>query len=190
MQKVGGGELRGRNLLSLPPKLRGVRPTSSMVRSAIFDRLQDRIVGARVLDLFAGSGAVTVEALSRGAGFATAVEKNPGVYRFLQRQITALGLESRSELWRGDARRYLSRNSPETELYSLVFCDPPYAEYNLYDEVLSALKPGLWLAPEADIVVERSRRAPPFSKLGSHLQVLQQKVYGDSELLFLRACAA
>ena len=91
MQRVVGGELGGRRLMSLPGNVRGVRPTSSKLRGAIFDRLQGEIVGARFLDPFAGSGAVSIEALSRGASSATLVERQRALVQFLGRQLAALG---------------------------------------------------------------------------------------------------
>ena len=98
---AGGGSCRS------PGNVRGVRPTSSKLRGAIFDRLQGEIVGARFLDPFAGSGAVSIEALSRGASSATLVEKQRALVQFLGRQLAALGLDGRATVRAGDAARVL-----------------------------------------------------------------------------------
>ncbi|NVB39918.1 16S rRNA (guanine(966)-N(2))-methyltransferase RsmD [Pseudenhygromyxa sp. WMMC2535] len=160
MQRVVAGTLRGRRLLSLPKAVSGVRPSSSRVRGAIFDRLQREVVGARVLDLFAGSGALAIEALSRGAAHATLVERQAGLTRFLAEQLAALEISARAQVIHDDARRFLSRDRGAQAAFDLVLVDPPYAELDLYGEVLTKLveadpRTGAsWLAPEAVIVVE------------------------------------
>ncbi|WP_205633047.1 RsmD family RNA methyltransferase, partial [Enhygromyxa salina] len=107
MQRIVSGTLRGRRLLSLPNSITGVRPSSSRVRSAIFDRLQHEVVGARVLDLFAGTGALAIEAISRGAAHATLVEQQPQLIRFLDQQLDALGIHAHARVIMGDARGVL-----------------------------------------------------------------------------------
>ena len=87
MQRITGGQLRGRKLSRLPDGVAGLRPTGARVREAIFNRLQGEVEDARVLDLFAGSGALSIEALSRGARVATLIERDRAVLRHLQRQL-------------------------------------------------------------------------------------------------------
>lgn len=186
MQRVVAGSLRGRRLLALPRSASGVRPSSSRVRSAIFDRLQAEVVGARVLDLFAGSGALAVEALSRGATHATLVEIQASLHRFLARQIAVLDLGDRTRLVRADARRHLAGPAPAP--FDLVLVDPPYAEIALYGEVLGGLTAGGWLAPDAVVVVEyqRNRGRRPELVVPATLASEAIRDHGQTALEFLR----
>lgn len=190
MQQIIGGSLRGRRLLSLPKTITGVRPTSSRVRGAIFDRLQDEVQGACVLDLFAGTGATSIEALSRGARHATLVERMPAMQNFLQRQLEALKLEERSVLLRGDVRKVLAHKRGVQSGYDLVFCDPPYAQAELYIPVLEALQASGLLAEQALVVVERSCKERGGDTALSHWILERQRRYGDTELLFWRVPGA
>jgi 16S rRNA (guanine966-N2)-methyltransferase len=192
MQRVVSGALRGRRLLPLPRSITGVRPSSSRVRSAIFDRLQAEVVGARVLDLFAGSGALAIEALSRGAAHATLVERNRDLWPFLTAQLDALGLSSRATVVRGDAPRFLTSSAPigvqAKHRYDLVLVDPPYAELDLYGAVLDALVSGNHLADAAVIVmeVEKRRGQRPAIRLPEALTCEAVRDHGQTALEFLR----
>lgn len=157
------------------------------MRSAIFDRLQGEVVGARVLDLFAGSGALAIEALSRGAREATLVERQGELVRFLGRQLEALGLRDRTRVVRSDARRFLAPG-PDGPAFDLVLVDPPYAEIGLYDQVLSALLDGGWLAPAAVVVVEyhRHRGQRPAIAVPAALRCEAIRNHGHTALEFLR----
>ena len=184
MLRIVGGEFKGRKLLSLPKGIEGVRPSSSRVRGAIFDRLQGEVVGARVLDLFAGSGALSFEALSRGAAFAQLVERARPLQRHLERQIIELRVGSKTRLAKSSAEGFMGL--PCGEPFDLVFVDPPYADLDAYAAVLDGLVSGGWLASEAVVVVERARRA----SLAAWPEVLREeaeKRHGDSLLHFLRA---
>lgn len=192
MQRVVSGALRGRRLLPLPRSITGVRPSSSRVRSAIFDRLQAEVVNARVLDLFAGSGALAIEALSRGAAHATLVERNRDLWPFLTAQIDALGLSSRATVVRGDAQRFLTSSSATvvqaSGRYDLVLVDPPYDELDLYGAVLDALVGGNHLAEAAVIVMEVEKRRgqlPPI-RLPERLTCEAVRDHGQTALEFLR----
>ena len=184
MQRVVGGELGGRRLMSLPGSVRGVRPTSSKLRGAIFDRLQGEIVGARFLDPFAGSGAVSIEALSRGASSATLVEKQRALVHFLGRQLAALGLDGRATVRAGDAARVLRAGATPHEV---AFLDPPYEDRAVYGEVARRLVEAGWLAPGAVIIAEHFERAgtEPLA-WPSALRVEACKRYGQHRLDFLR----
>ncbi len=186
MQRIVAGEFKGRRLLALPRGQEGLRPSSSRVRGAIFDRLQSEVVGARVLDLFAGSGALAIEALSRGAAFATLVERAPALQRHLRRQLETLDLGQRSELVARDALSWLRAPA---QRFDLVFLDPPYAQTELYGQSLAALVEGGWLAPEAVVVVERGQRAGIGSWPAGLVEELERR-HGDCVLHFLRASAA
>lgn len=162
---VTGGELRGRRLHV--PKA-GVRPTTGRVREAIFSMLGD-VEGARVLDLFAGSGALGIEALSRGAAAATLVDTRPAAAR---RNVEALGLAGRAEAARADAVRFLRRSD---ERFDLVTCDPPYRLADRVAAELVRLIPGA-LSGGGRAVIESSPKRP----LDLELPLLTERNYGDT----------
>ena len=150
--RVVAGELKGRRLASPPRRAADVRPTSDRARETLFALLGD-VSGARVLDLYAGTGALAIEALSRGAADAVLVDSDPRVAR---RNVSGLGLEDRCEVVRSDALRYLAGSD---ETFDLVLCDPPYALGAKLGPDLGRLVP-----PRLDaggrLVVESSSRAP------------------------------
>ena len=154
VQRIIAGSLRGRRLLDLPRELAEVRPTGARARGAIFDRLQHEVVNANVLDVFAGTGALGLEALSRGAAAVSFVEQSRRVHQFLERQIAALRVEPRCDVSRSDARAFLSR--PAMCAYDLVFVDPPYAAPESCRDIAALLLEFRWLAPSA-IVRARAR---------------------------------
>ena len=148
--RIIGGEHRGRRLHF--PDGRGLRPTADRVRETLFNWLQGRVAGARVLDLFAGSGALGLEALSRGAAEAVFVERAAPAVRALRDNLRLLGLAERARVVQGEARRYLAGASGP---FDLVFLDPPFADDLLAAsaEALSAhglLAPGAWIYLEQD----------------------------------------
>jgi 16S rRNA (guanine966-N2)-methyltransferase len=134
-----------------------------------------------VLDLFAGSGALAIEALSRGAESATLVELQPRLVEFLRDQLAELGLDERAELWTGDAREFVSRPAPVS--FDLVLVDPPYAERELYVDILRGLLEGGWLAPSAVIVAEHDRSDAIVWPAG--IVVDARRDHGSSVLEFL-----
>jgi 16S rRNA (guanine966-N2)-methyltransferase len=168
--RVVAGELRGRRLVS-PPRGRGVRPTSDRVREAVFSILGDRAEGARVLDLFAGTGALAIEALSRGAAEATLVDDDTGP---AQRNIEALGLGARARLVRADVQAFLGR---EEGRFSLIFCDPPYTLADRLQAPLDKLVPDR-LAQGGVLVVESAKRSP----LRLALPLETERDYGDTHI--------
>lgn len=158
MQRIGGGSLRGRVLSALPRGVAGLRPTGSRVRGAIFDRLQGDVVGARVLDLFAGSGALSFEALSRGATSATLLDTSPRVVAHLRQQAQTFGVAKACEVVHVDALRYLRADRPPGDApFDLVFVDPPFATPEVFDPVVARLAAGSWLSPDALVVCESER---------------------------------
>ncbi len=145
--RVVAGHLRGRPLAT--PQHEGVRPTSDRVREALFNILTHgvpnfEIVGAKVLDLFAGTGALGIEALSRGAGFCLFVEDNADARALIRRNIEAFGLSGVTKLYRRDATDLGPAGNRDT--FSLVFADPPYGR-GLGEKALAAAAAGGWLAP-------------------------------------------
>ncbi len=186
MQRIGAGTLRGRVLRALPEAIAGLRPTGSKVREAIFDRLHLSLADAVVLDLFGGSGALTIEALSRGAARATVIEKHPKVLVHLKAQLREFALEDRARVCAGDACEVVrgaaaSFGGP----FSLVLIDPPYA---ITATVLPILMPRLaagWLQPDAILVCgyERASSVPPWPE---DYTVEASRRYGVAGVDFLR----
>lgn len=163
-----------------------VRPTSDKVRQAIFNILSHNDFGmgftiedARVADLFAGTGAMGIEALSRGAAFCAFIDDNADSRALIRENVEALGLTGVTKIWRRDATA-LGRAS---DTYNLVFLDPPYRK-NLLAPALDSLLEGTWLAPDALVVAEMAddEDAPPTQ----HYTMLDDRTYGDTRVLFLR----
>ena len=168
--RVIAGSRRGARLLA--PRGREVRPTSDRVREALFSILAD-VGGARVLDLFAGSGALAIEALSRGAGEATLVDSSAASISAIRRNLEALGLNA--EVRRQRALKFLERARTASRQYDLVFLDPPYRHPSgLAADLSTALTPVL--APAARVVSESDRRAP----LELDLPLSVERRYGDT----------
>jgi 16S rRNA (guanine966-N2)-methyltransferase len=168
--RVIAGTHGGRELIA--PKGRATRPTSDRVREALFSILGD-IQGLRVLDLFAGSGALGIEALSRGAQEATLVDSAPPAIAAIRRNLEALGIVA--DVVRQPAARFLQAASRDARQYDLVFLDPPYRHASaLGRELTSALTP--ILAPDGRVVAESDRRSP----LGLELTLVDERRYGDT----------
>jgi 16S rRNA (guanine966-N2)-methyltransferase len=169
--RVIAGQWGGRRLQAPPG--RSTRPTSDRVREALFSVLGARVDGARVLDLFAGSGALGLEALSRGAREATFVDSAPSALRAVRANLEALG--GAAEVVRSDARRFLVSASAGARQYDLIFLDPPYRlAARLGRELSEALPPVL--APGAVVVAESDRRTP----LDIELPLHDERRYGDT----------
>jgi 16S rRNA (guanine966-N2)-methyltransferase len=168
--RVVAGELRGRRLAA--PAGRATRPTSDRVREALFSML-GIVEGARVLDLFAGSGALGIEALSRGAGSAAFVDRDPRAVAAIRRNLTALGLEG-AAVHRRDALAFLHEAS---ETYDLIFVDPPYDSAPRLAGPLSRALAAV-LSPDALIVSESDKRMP----LELELPLVRERAYGDTRI--------
>jgi 16S rRNA (guanine966-N2)-methyltransferase len=171
--RVVAGRLGGRRLRA--PRGRDTRPTSDRVREALFSMLGP-IDGARVLDLFAGSGALAIEALSRGAAAATIVERDARAIEVIRANLDALGIGAEDALVvHAPARSALRDASARGDAYDLVLLDPPYRDAPALGRELSQALPAV-LAPEARVVAESDRRSP--LELG--LPVVRERRYGDT----------
>jgi 16S rRNA (guanine966-N2)-methyltransferase len=169
--RIVAGRWGGRRLSS--PKGATTRPTADRVREALFSILGGRVEGARVLDLFAGSGALGLEALSRGAAEATFVDAAPAAIAAVRANLEALGGEA--EVRRADAVRFLRAASGQARHYDLVLLDPPYRLAARLGRELSEALPAV-LAHDALVVSESDRRAP----LSLDLTVTDERRYGDT----------
>jgi len=174
--RVGAGEMGGRRL-SAP---RGIRPTAGLVREAIFNLVAPVLADATVLDLFAGSGALGIEALSRGAAGATFVDQDEHAVRVIRQNLDALGLSGRGRAVRADVARWLTVNPGEVGRASLVLLDPPYNDPILAHAlaILDSLA-----AEGATVVAERfHRQALPDLR---RLRPDRERRYGDTGVTVL-----
>ena len=184
--RVIAGKYRGRNLKS-PPSL-ATRPTSDRLRETLFNILAPRIQGARFLDLCAGSGAVGIEALSRGAAHVTFVDRSRKMYALIETNLKLLKVgNDETEVVSREALDFLRRNiKQEAEPFDLIFFDPPYAiDYAEVLDYLGANAADL-LASDGAVIVEHDRKkdlAGAFSNLRRYREVKQ----GDSQLSFYRS---
>src|ERR1700750_3123376 len=156
--RVVGGRLRGRTLAA--PKGQAIRPTSDRLRESLFNILThaygDPVAGARVIDLFAGTGALGLEAMSRGAAFALFTDDGAEARALLRQNVEALGLAPVTRIFRRNATK-LGPAHP-VEPFTLVFLDPPYAK-GLAERALASVREGGWLTQEAMVVVEEALEA-------------------------------
>ena len=181
--RIVGGRFRGRPLAG--PSTDAIRPTSDRLREAIFNVLahayDDPIAGARIIDLFAGTGAMGIEALSRGAAYALFVDDGAAARGLIRQNVEALGLGGATRLFRRDATR-MGPAAPN-EPFSLVFCDPPYGR-DLVRPALASCAEGGWLNRDALVVVEENAAAelswpPGFDQI-------ERRTYGDTQVGFGR----
>ena len=179
-----GGRLRSRPIAG--PKGQGLRPTADRLREALFNILAhaygDPVAGARVLDLFAGTGALGIEAVSRGAAYALFVDEGVEARALLRQNIETLGLGGVTRIFRRDASK-LGPAHP-LEPFSLVFADPPYGK-GLAEKALVSARDGGWLKPQALVVVEEAADAGFTAPEG--FEELERRTYDDTEFIFLRA---
>lgn len=180
--RIVGGEFRGRPLAV--PRSDAVRPTSERTREAVFNVLAHRhercLDGGRVLDLFAGTGALGLEALSRGASFCLFVEEAAAARALIRANVESLGLQGRTKIFRRDATRLGEAGTMAP--FDLVFADPPYSR-GLADAALRAARAGGWLAPGALCVVEEAASAP--FEAGAGFAVVETRRYGDSLVRYM-----
>ncbi|ADI06616.1 putative RNA methylase [Streptomyces bingchenggensis BCW-1] len=189
MTRVIAGSAGGRRL-AVPPG-NGTRPTSDRAREGLFstwESLLGSLRGARVLDLYGGSGAVGLEALSRGAEHVLLVESDARAARTIRANVRALGLPG-AELRTGRAEQAIAGPAPESGPYDVVFLDPPYAVADEeLREILLTLAGNRWLAPDALATVERSTRGGDFG-WPAGFEGLRARRYGEGTLWYGRAAS-
>ena len=188
--RIVAGSLNGRAIVA--PDGQGTRPTSDRARQAIFNVLEhapwsEGLDGARVIDLYAGSGALGFEALSRGASFCLFVETDDGARGAIRENMDAYGLFGRCRVHRRSATDLGPRPGSAGEAFTLAFLDPPYAK-GLGEQTLARLLEGGWLAPGAIVVFERGSDEPEIDTPG--YERLDARDYGAARVLFLRASEA
>ena len=179
--RIIGGRLRGKKLYSVPGIL--TRPTADRVREAVFNILASEVVGARVLDLFAGTGCLGLEALSRGAGHAVFVDNHHQPISVIKKNIVACRVESVSQVFRSDLLNDANRIFVSGGDFDLVFMDPPYNQ-GLIEPTLALLDTIKLLKRDAIVMVEHTHREPIGEKITPFV-VKDQRKYGKTLVSFL-----
>lgn len=179
--RIVGGAFRGRPLAT--PKTNTIRPTTDRAREAVFNviahRDGDHLDGGRVLDLFAGTGALGLEALSRGASYALFIEESAEGRGLIRTNVEAFGLSGRTKIFRRDATKLGEAGTLQP--FDLVFADPPYGR-GLGELALSAAREGGWLKPGALCLVEEAAATPFQPPAGFTLD--ERRDYGDTTIAF------
>ena len=188
--RIVAGSLKGRAILA--PEGQNTRPTSDRARQAIFNVLEHASWGEslhdmRVMDIYAGSGALGFEAISRGAAFALFVEIDDGARGVIRENMDAYGLFGRGRVHRRSAIDLGERPGSVGEAFDIAFLDPPYAK-GLGEQTLERLREGQWLKPGAIVVFERGSDEPDIDTPG--YERLDARDYGAARVLFLRALEA
>jgi 16S rRNA (guanine966-N2)-methyltransferase len=184
--RIIAGTLRGRAIVA--PKGQATRPTADRAREGVFNILAHAawapdIAGARVIDLFSGSGALGLEALSRGSEFCLFVETDAAARAAIAENLETLGLFGAARVHRRDATALGRRPAADGRPFDLAFLDPPYGK-GLGERALAALADGGWLAAGAVAVLERGAEEPPLSAPG--YEALEERRYGAAQVAFLR----
>ena len=182
--RVVGGTLRGRQLAA--PEHAGLRPTSDRVRESVFNILAHgiegpQLEGSRVIDLFAGTGALGIEALSRGARYALFIDDGAESRALIRRNLEAFGLNGVTKIWRRDACDLGPAGNIQP--FDYAFLDPPYGQ-GLGEKALFSLAAGAWLAPGALAIVEE--RAGVEVALPAGFELIEKRSWGDTEVRFVR----
>ena len=177
--RVIAGSHRGRRLSG--PRGISLRPTSDKVKEALFSILGARIPGCRFLDLYAGTGAIGIEALSRGARLVTFVESDPKAMHLIRKNLVACGMLDRADLRVGSVHTFLRQREHRNDPYHVVFADPPYADQTALALVLESWEVGV-VADGGVMVIEQDARALPPAGT-ERVQLLRRYEYGDTALL-------
>ncbi|TWG61767.1 MULTISPECIES: 16S rRNA (guanine(966)-N(2))-methyltransferase RsmD [unclassified Aminobacter] len=181
--RIVGGDMRGRALAT--PRSSAIRPTTDRTREAVFNVIAhsypEHLEGVRVLDLFAGTGALGLEALSRGASYCVFVEESAEGRGLIRTNVETFGLQGRTKIFRRDATTLGSAGTLQP--FKLVFADPPYGKGFGELALAEAIKGG-WLEPDALIVVEEAS-ATPFQPVAG-LKLVDRRDYGDTTVTFCR----
>lgn len=180
--RVVAGQAKGRRLKA-PPGQR-VRPTPAKVKEALFSILAHQIIGARILDLFAGTGSIGIEALSRGAKRAAFVEQHPDSIQTLMDNLKECDFLSRSRIHRCNALNFLRKIRPSVELYDIVFVDPPY-HTGILTKLLPLLSRGGMITRTGVMIIEHFHKIRLPDRIGE-LYRFRTNRYGDTGLSFYR----
>jgi len=182
--RVISGSLKGHTLFA--PKGKRIRPTSDHVKETLFNMIGPRVVRAFFLDVFAGTGSIGIEALSRDAAEVLFVEKAPAHVRVLKRNLTVCAVESGCQVYCADANRILKVLQKEGRCFDIVFLDPPYRQTNMLKDMLQRLT-SMSLVSEAGLIVaEHAHTFVPPSVLEGGFFLTKHRQIGDTTLSFYR----
>ena len=179
--RIIGGERKGKKLLPIPGN--SIRPTPDRLRETIFNILSRQVCGAFVLDLFSGSGALGIEALSRGARKCVFIDNDEKSLGLIRANLKSCGFEERAEVITWDIAKNLDCIQQSSPAFSLAFMDPPY-DQGFVGRALSNMAKSLCLDPEARVVVEHSLKEP-IASADPYFQVMRSKRYGKTIVSFL-----
>jgi 16S rRNA (guanine966-N2)-methyltransferase len=190
--RITGGTIRGRRLIGPKPNDNAIRPTSDRVREAIFNILASAVSGKAVLDLFAGTGAFGLDALSRGAESVVFVDRDRAALELIARNLKTCCIDAATRAFQLDLRRNsslgrLQRHLPEKHLFNLVFLDPPY-EKKLAENLLKMIESSGILADESLVIVEE-RQNQKLPTTVNRLRLTDQRRYGKTGLWFYAFCS-
>ncbi|TDV23065.1 16S rRNA (guanine966-N2)-methyltransferase [Mycoplasmopsis mustelae] len=178
MLRIISGSLRNRKILQ--PDLKITRPTTDKVREAVFSSLQFKIVGKNFLDLFSGSGAIAIEAFSRGAKKVVAVEKNREAFHIVKTNLDTLNISNQIEAIHSDALVFLTKNQSK---FDFIYLDTPYLDYQLMNDVLALIMQQKILNDDGEIIVETNKITEVKVPLG--FKIYKTKRYGKVDILYL-----
>ena len=185
--RIVAGTFRSRQLKSL--KGLSLRPTSDMMRETLFNILGPRVEGSRFLDLFAGTGAIGIEAVSRGAAHVVFVEKHPATVRLLRENLASLEISSGVQVIPADVTATISKLSDgNASRFDFIFLDPPYAEENKYRDTLHALEESTLLGETTMVIAEHHKKFASAKSIG-RLEQFRVLTQGDAALSFYRPSA-
>jgi 16S rRNA (guanine966-N2)-methyltransferase len=184
--RVIGGKARGQRLKV--PKGQAVRPTSDRVKEALFNILSHDLSGIKILDLFAGTGNVSIEAISRGAAEAILIDSSDKSGKVIRENLSRVGFTDRASVWIVPVSRALRSLARQGESFDMIFLDPPY-QRNWVNACLAAIARGNLLRESGTVVVEHSAREQPKAEYRS-LILKDQRNYGDTWLSFFKHTTA
>lgn len=180
--RVIAGNARGQRLKA--PKGNGVRPTADRVKEALFNILRDELAGAQILDLFAGTGSLAIEALSRGAAYALLVDLSATSVKLIRENLRRLGLHDKASVMKAPAQRAIRTQAAKMRQFDIIFLDPPYGQ-ELAAQALTQIARDRLLVNNGVVIAEHSIRDPVQDGYGS-LRRADQRRYGDTLLSFYR----
>lgn len=181
--RITGGLYRGSKIKS--PNGLDTRPTSDRVKEAIFSSISFKIPGSLVLDLFAGSGALGLDSISRGAAYAWLVEKDKEAFSCLVENVKKLDLTSKCKMVNNDWKKALLLAKKEEEVFDLIFLDPPYYGKYIEEAIVKIRDYGL-LSQDGLIVAETSKKKPSHDFENQGLKIVKEALYGDTKILYFQ----
>lgn len=175
--KVISGTLKGRNIEGYD--IDGTRPTMDRVKESLFGMIQDYVKGSVVLDLFAGSGNLGIEAISNGANMCYFIDNNNEVIKILNKNITNLQIKDKSKIILSDWKKFLNESATKNIKFDLIFVDPPY-DYNVYEKILEKVSTLNLLNENGLIILEHHNLK--FNDRYNNLILFKQKKYGNKSV--------